>query len=154
MFNQSYDSRLRISTSCGSFLRPCLLFYLCSPSPASQSFSHAHTDRVVLHLCLATSPFLPLLLPPSLTYSTSFCLARSFFSLCQSVSLTISIGFSHCTFPPPFSFLSTTSPFGSPYLSHSGVQLSFIRFFRGKLKERLQPLLYLFSPFSFVTVSL
>lgn len=116
---------------CLIFFWASLLFYLCTPPSISVFLAHTHTD-IVLNLCLPISLFLPLLLPPSLTYSTSFYLARSFFSF-VSLSLSIYIGLLHCTFPSPFSFYSTTSPFGSPYLSHSGVQLSFIRFFRKKV---------------------
>lgn len=138
---------LAISTSCSislvtlgfkSSLRPRLLCHLCAP-PLHLCLFLAHTDCVVLHLPSFSSA-------PSLPYSTHVYLVQVFYSLCQS-RLSLSPSLSEYILvsrtplalhpPPPFSFLfNNLSIWLAISLSHSGVQLSFIRFFRGKLRKK------------------
>lgn len=126
------------------FFKPCLLFHLCTP-PLHLCLPCTHTHTNCIILCLSISLSLSLcFLPVSHTVKLSIWPSPSFL-VPVSLSLSLNIYWSLALhFPLPFSFYSTTSPFDSPYLSHSGVQLSFIRFFRGKLeKKRPQPVLYL-----------
>lgn len=150
---------LAISTSCSislvtlgfkSSLRPRLLCHLCAP-PLHLCLFLAHTDCVVLHLPSFSSA-------PSLPYSTHVYLVQVFYSLCQS-RLSLSPSLSEYILvsrtplalhpPPPFSFLfNNLSIWLAISLSHSGVQLSFIRFFRGKLRKKKGFSTFLYLPFS------
>lgn len=117
------------------------MFYLCTP-PLHLFPAHTHTQTALFFISIS---LLSLPRPPSLARNI-VSLVRSFFPL---LNLLLNKLCSLALLSPPFSLYSTTSPFGAPYLFHSGVQLSFIRFFRGKLRKALTPISLSFSIFIF-----
>lgn len=152
--NSTYPTPLTFSHLClrvqslGFISRPhaapfeaySLLFYLCTP-PLHLCLSCTHTQAALFSISVSLVLFFCL---PLIQYKFLSGPGPSFLvSVCLSFNIDWSLALALLSLPRPFSFYSSTSPFGSLYLSHSGVQLSFIMFFRGELRKRLQPLLYL-----------